>query len=387
MYYIKTYDSISPVGLGLYDPAKYAIDNPQASEDAIMVHSHPLHDAPRPKTLRAIVRVGAGVNTIPVEACTREGIVVFNTPGGNANAVKELVLGVMILGTRNVMEAANWVKTLQGQGVEPGNAVEKGKAVFRGPEIQGKTLGVIGVGAIGSRVARAAAALGMNVLGYDPYLSKKALEEIRPYAHMVKTAEEIYSQADYITVHVPLNDETRDYIGEKQIAQMKDGVRLINYARGPIVNDAAVVAALKAGKILQYSTDFPTQAQLDCEHVLATPHLGAGTPEADENCAVMAANQIMDFLENGNITNAVNLPDVVVPRSGEARISLFHRNVKGMLGHITNAVADAELNISNLANRSQGAYAYTLLDLDGPVTEALMDGLVALEGVIRIEAL
>jgi D-3-phosphoglycerate dehydrogenase len=380
---IRTYGNISPIGLGLFDNSRYEISDSALSYDAIMVHSHPLHDIEIPENLKAIVRVGAGVNTIPVDKCSELGIVVFNTPGGNANAVKELVLGVMIMAARNVVAASEWVKSL-GTEVDPGKAVEKGKVKFRGPEIMGKSIGIIGVGAIGSRMAKACTNLGMQVYGYDPFLSKQAIENVKPYVNFVNDPTEIYRNCDYISMHVPLKEDTYDYIDKAAIEMMKPGVTIINYARGPVVNNEAIVEGLKSGKVRYYLTDFPTKEQLALENVLATPHLGAGTPEADENCAVMAANQLIDFLENGNITNSVNYPDVTSPRTGECRITICHYNKRGMLGAITNLISDAQINIANLVNRSKGVYAYTMIDLDSDALEPLISGLRALDGVIRV---
>lgn len=386
MYTIQTYNTISPFGLSLYPDAKYKIIGKDDKEgpDAIMVHSAPLHELEFAPNLKAIVRVGAGVNTIPVDRCTENGIVVFNTPGGNANAVKELCISVMIMAIRNVMPASQWTATLKGKGSEPGKAVEKGKEVFRGPEIMGKKIGIIGVGAIGSRMAQACSALGMTCLGYDPYLFPHRVEELSQYVKMVEDVDEIYRECDYITVHVPLNDETRDYINEETIGKMKDGVVILNYARGPIVNNEAIVAAVKGGKVFRYCTDFPTDEQLGTENIFFTPHLGAGTPEADQNCAVMASRQIMDYLENGNIKNSVNLPDVAFPRSGVARVAIIHRNVKGMLSTLTDAISDAGINISDLVNKSRNGLAYTLLDLDEDAPTDLLEKFSAMPDVIKV---
>ncbi len=386
MYTIQTYNAISPFGLALYPDSKYKIIGKEDKEgpDAIMVHSAPLHELEFAPNLKAIVRVGAGVNTIPVDRCTENGIVVFNTPGGNANAVKELCISVMIMAIRNVIPASDWVMTLKGQGSEPGKAVEKGKEVFRGPEIMGKRLGIIGIGSIGSRMAQACSALGMTCVGYDPYLMPHRVEELAQYVTMVDSVDEIYKTCDYITIHVPLNDETRDYIDTAAVEKMRDGVVLLNYARGPIVNSDAVVAAVKSGKISRFCTDFPTDDQLGTEHIFCTPHLGAGTPEADQNCAVMASRQIMDYLENGNIKNSVNLPDVAFPRNGVARVAIIHKNVRGMLSILTDAISDAGINIADLVNKSRGDVAYTLLDLDDDAPQEVLDKFSAMPNVIKV---
>ena len=385
MYIINTYNKIGSAGLALFDPEKYTVTDRLENADAVMVHSAPLHDVAFPKELKAIVRVGAGVNTIPVDRCTETGICVFNTPGGNANAVKELAIAAMIMATRNVDAASAWVRSLKTP--EPAKEVEKGKEVFRGPEIMGKRIGIIGVGAIGSRMAKACSDLGMEVLGYDPYLSASRKKELRAHLSFTDDVHDIYRTSDYITVHVPLNDETRDYISSEEIAQMKHGVYLVNYARGPIINNEAVVAALSSGRVRAMATDFPTAEQLRLPNVVATPHLGAGTPEADENCAVMAAHQLIDYLENGNITHSVNLPDVSFPRADGSRVTLIHKNQPGMLGAITEKVSSTGLNIENLVNKSRNSVAYTILDFDCDVPADLAGALESIDGVHRVRVL
>lgn len=385
MFTINTYNKIGQAGLDLYNKDKYVITDVLENPDAIMVHSAPLHDVNMGNKLKAIVRVGAGVNTIPVARLTEEGVCVFNTPGGNANAVKELCISVMINITRNVEAASKWVKTLTSS--EPGKEVEAGKEVFRGPEIMGKKIGIIGVGSIGSRMAKACSDLGMIVTGYDPYLPENRKKELKAYLDFVNDPEDIFKNSDYITVHVPINEETKDYIGKKEIEMMKPGVFIINYARGPIINDEAIVEALKNGKVKAMATDFPTSEQLKLDNVFATPHLGAGTPEADQNCAVMAANQIIDYLENGNITNSVNLPNVSFPRGSGSRITIIHHNKPGMLGMITEKVASAGLNIENLVNKSRNDIAYTILDFETDIPFDLAAKLQELDGVLKVRVL
>jgi len=385
MYIINTYNKIGQAGLDMYSKDKYVITDVLDQPDAIMVHSAPLHNVDMGKNLKAIVRVGAGVNTIPVDRLTEEGVVVFNTPGGNANAVKELTIAAIVMISRNVEAASAWVKGLNT--TEPGKEVEKGKEAFRGPEIMGKKIGIIGVGAIGSRMAKACSDLGMDVIGYDPYLLPARKKELRAYLNFTNDVDEIYKTCDYITIHVPLTDDTRNYINKAQFEMMKPGVYLINYARGPVINNEAVVDALKSGKVKAYATDFPTAEQLELPNVLATPHLGAGTPEADENCAKMAAKQIMDYLENGNIVNSVNLPAVSFPRAAGARITLINHNKPGILGTITEKVAAAGLNIENLVNKSRGDVAYTILDFDEDVPEELPAKLAEIDGVLRVRVL
>ncbi len=385
MYTINTYNKIGRAGLDMYDKEKYIITDVLDQPDAIMVHSAPLHDVDMGKNLKAIVRVGAGVNTIPVDRLTEEGVAVFNTPGGNANAVKELTVAAIVMISRNVQAASTWVKGLNT--TEPGKEVEKGKEAFRGPEIMGKKIGIIGVGAIGSRMAKACSDLGMDVIGYDPYLLPARKKELRAYLTFTNDVEEIYKTCDYITIHVPLTNETKDYIGKAELDMMKPGVYLINYARGPVINNEALVEALKGGKVKAFATDFPTAEQLELPNVMATPHLGAGTPEADENCAKMAAKQIIDYLENGNIVNSVNLPAVSFPRAAGGRITIIHHNKPGMLGVITEKVAAIGMNIENLVNKSRDSVAYTILDFDEDVPSALAENLAGIDGVLRVRVL
>lgn len=384
MFTIQTYNKISEAGKRAFDVTNYTIEEKTDRPDAIIVHSTPLHDLKFAPTLKAIVRVGAGVNTIPVDRCTEAGIAVFNTPGGNANAVKELVVAATIMACRNVQNASAWVNSLKDGENEPGKTVEKGKEVYRGPEIMGKRLGIIGVGAIGSRVAKAFYDLGMTVTGYDPYLTNHRKEELKQYLTFTDDVNEIYEHNDFITIHIPVNEQNEGFVGRDGIAKMKDGVYLINYARGPVVDNDAVVEALETGKIKAYATDFPTRKELGRANVVCTPHLGAGTPEADENCAVMASHQIKEFLENGNVQNSVNYPDISFARAGGDRVTLFHYNKVGMLGIITDKVAAAGLNIENLVNKARGNMAYTILDFNDTVPDTLEDILGKIDGVIKV---
>lgn len=384
MFTIQTYNKISNAGRKAFDENKYVITEDTKTPDAIIVHSTPLHDLEFAPTLRAIVRVGAGVNTIPVDRCTKAGIAVFNTPGGNANAVKELTLAAMIMLCRNVQSASAWVNSLKGEESEPGKTVEKGKEVYRGPEIMGKKLGIIGVGAIGSRMAKACYDLGMTVKGYDPYLSNNRKDELKQYLTFVGDVNEIYEDSDIISVHIPLNKENEGFVDAAAIEKMQDGVYLINFARGPVVDNDAVVAALDAGKIKGYATDFPTRNELGRADTVCMPHLGAGTPQADENCAIMASIQIKDYLENGNIRNSVNFPDVAFARADGDRITLFHYNKVGMLGTITEKVSAAGLNIENLVNKARNDVAYTILDFNVSVPESLINELSEIDGIIKV---
>ncbi len=387
MYYIRLYDHLADAGRKIFSDTKYTIKETGDHPDGIMVHSTPLFDIPLNPELKSIVRIGAGVNTIPVDECTKKGICVFNCPGGNANAVKELTLAAIIMTMRNGVAAMNWVKSLPGDESDPGKTVEKGKDVFKGPEIMGKTMGIIGVGAIGSRMARACDDLGMKVYGYDPYLSHSRVQELRQYAEFVDDVDELLEKCDIVTVHIPLDEKNKDFIDAEKIGKMKDGVYLVNYARGPIVNDDALLAALDSGKVKAYITDFPTTRQMKHENVFFTPHLGAGTPEADENCAVMAAKQTIDYIENGNITNSVNFPDVSFARADGARVTVIHENKVGMLGLMTEKIAADGLNIENLVNKARGALAYTIFDFNTGVPDNLGDKLSAIDGVIRVRVI
>jgi len=386
MYKIQTYDKLAEAGRKIFDE-NYIIADDANNPDGILVHSTPLHDVQFGDNLKSVVRIGAGVNTIPVDKLTQMGVAVFNCPGGNANAVKELTISAMIMAMRNGFKAMQWVKNLPAEESEAGKAVEKGKEQFRGPEIMGKTIGIIGVGAIGSRMARACHDLGMKVLGYDPYLGHARVQELSQYVNFVADLEEMLPVCDVITVHCPLNDSTRGWIGKEIIDKMKDGVYLVNYARGPILDNDAVCDALDSGKIKAFATDFPTPRQMERDDVVFTPHLAAGTPEADSNCSVMAARQTMDYIENGNISNSVNFPDVVFARADGARLCVIHENKVGMLGKMTDAVVSAGLNIENLVNKAKGAVAYTIMDFNEGLPEKLVNDIKAVDGVIRVRVI
>ncbi len=383
MFKIKTYNKISKSGLEVFDD-KYTIGDEVENADGAIVRSAALHDTEFPATLKAIARAGAGTNNIPIERCSEQGIVVFNTPGANANAVKELVLAGLLLSSRRVISGIEWAKTLKGNGAEVGKMVEKGKGAFTGPEIKGKSLGVIGLGAIGVMVANAANHLGMTVYGYDPYLSVKSAWNLNHNAVYINDINEIFAKCDYITIHVPLTDSTKDLVNADTIAKMKDGVRILNYSRAGLVNSDAVKAALESGKVAAYVTDFPTDEILDTDGVIAIPHLGASTPESEDNCASMAAKELIDYIENGNIVNSVNLPEVTMPRSGENRVCVIHKNIPNMLTKITGLISDDGINIENLLNKSRGDYAYTMLDIDGADVAQLEQEINAIEGVIKV---
>ena len=367
MYNIKTLNNISEIGMSRFNENyKYGdnIENP----DAIMVRSFKMHDMEIPKSVRAIARAGAGVNNIPIDKCSEQGIVVFNTPGANANAVKELVIAGILMSSRKIVEGVNWASTLTGD-ADMEKTVEKGKSQFVGPEIIGKKLGVIGLGAIGVMVCNAAHGLGMDVIGYDPYISVDAAWSLSRAVHKASSIKEIYEQCDYITIHVPLNDETKNTINAETIAEMKDGVRILNFARGGLVNSEDILAAIESGKVAKYVTDFPDADMINKENVIAIPHLGASTPESEDNCAVMAANELIDFLENGNIVNSVNMPKCVMERSTDVRICIVHKNIPNMISQISKYFADKNVNIENMINKSRGEYAYTIVDVDHEMNE------------------
>ncbi len=364
--------------------AGYTVGDAVTEPVGVLVRSAAMHDMEFPTSLLAVARAGAGVNNIPLDRCSDAGIVVFNTPGANANAVKELVLAGLLLSSRKVVPAIEWAKTLKGQGAEVGKLVEKGKSQFTGPEILGKKLGVVGLGAIGVLVANAAKSLGMEVYGYDPYLSVDAAWSLSRSIHHSATLEEIYAECDYITVHVPLNDATRGMIGKDSIAAMKDGVRILNFARGELVDGEAMRAALADGKVAAYVVDFPSDDMLCVDNVIAIPHLGASTPVSEDNCAMMAADELKAYLEQGIIRNSVNFPAMDVQKNGDVRICVLHRNVPNMLAQISAVVSEAGVNIETLTNRSKKDNAYTVLDVVGEVPQSIIDGIGAIDGVIRV---
>lgn len=386
MYRILTLNKISETGLKNF-PDMYTYSAEETAPDAVLVRSASMHETEFAENTLAIARAGAGVNNIPIDRCSENGIVVFNTPGANANAVKELVLCAMLLSSRKIPAAIDWVKTLKGNGDQVPKMVEKGKSAFAGPEIKGKTLGVIGLGAIGVLVANAALSLGMQVYGYDPYLSVDAAWSLSRGVHHAASLDEIFKNSDYITLHVPSTPDTKEMICKANIDMMKDNVRILNFARGDLVNTADILEALGTSKVAAYATDFGADAMIGVPGVLVLPHLGASTPESEDNCAVMAVDEIRDFLENGNITHSVNLPDVNVPRSGRSRITIIHKNVPNVISKITATVAQENINIDNMVNKSKGQYAYTMLDTDADVSEEAIAAIAALEDAIRVRVI
>ena len=387
MYQVKCLNKISPLGtsrLGENYQVGEDIENP----DAILVRSAAMHDMEFNKNLLAIARAGAGTNNIPVERCVQEGIVVFNTPGANANAVKELVIAALLLTSRKIVPGIEWAGTLKGKGDEVGKLVEKGKSSFVGPEIAGKTLGVVGLGAIGILVANAAEALGMKVMGYDPFLSVEGAWGLSSNTQRALTLEEIYANCDYISLDVPLTPDTKEMINASTIAQMKEHVRILNFARGDLVNNTDLLNALSDGKVAAYATDFPNDALLGVENVLAIPHLGASTPESEDNCACMAADEIKDYLENGNIKNSVNLPNVSMPReNGAKRVCIIHQNIPNMISTLTGVLANIGVNIENMQSKSKKEYAYTILDVTGNVNDDTVKAINDNDGIIFVRVI
>lgn len=385
MYSILTLNKIAAVGTDKFDSSKYTVGKEVSNPDAIMVRSAKMHDMEFGSNLLAIARAGAGVNNIPVDKCAESGIVVFNSPGANANAVKELAICALLLSSRKITEAAAWAASLKGTPDAP-KTVEGGKSKFAGPEILGKTLGVIGLGAIGGKIANAAVDLGMKVVGYDPYLSVNGALHLDPSVKVVTDINEIYTASDYITIHVPYTPDTKNTIDAEQIAMMKDGVRLINLARGELINSEAVVKAIADGKVAKYVTDFADDVVLGVDNVIVLPHLGASTPESEDNCAVMAANELIDYIENGNIKNSVNFPNAIMNATG-TKVCILHKNVPTIIAQITSAVGEAGLNIDNMVNASKKDYAYTMLDIAGDVTDAVADKMSSVDGIIKVRVI
>ena len=386
MYNILTLNKISETGLCNFSD-EYNCATEIANPDAILVRSAAMHDMEFAKNTLAIARAGAGVNNIPIDRCSEEGIVVFNTPGANANAVKELVIAGLLLTSRKIVPAIDWAKTLKGNGDTVPKDVEKGKSAFAGPEILGKTLGVVGLGAIGILVANAAATLGMKVIGYDPFLSEKGKASLNAGVTVTADINDIFTKSDYITLHLPLNADTKGLVSKSSIAVMKDNVRILNFARGELVDTNDIIESLEDGKVAAYITDFPNDALIGATGVIAIPHLGASTPESEDNCAVMAVNQVADYLENGNITNSVNLPAVSVARNGKHRMTIIHKNVAGIVSSITSTLASENVNIDNMVNKSKGEYAYTMIDTDTDVSEDAIKAVTGIESVIRVRVI
>lgn len=383
MYQIYSLNKISDKGIEKFD-GKYHMQDTADKADAILVRSSKMHDMLLDSTVKAIARAGAGVNNIPVEACAEQGIVVFNTPGANANAVKELVIAGILLGSRKIVEGIEWAKTLE---TNVAKQVETGKSAFVGPEITGKTLAVIGLGAIGVLVANAAQSLGMDVIGYDPYISIDAAWGLSRHVKHAINLEEAIKSADYISIHVPLNKETKHMFNATLFSQVKQGVRVLNFSRDTLVENEALKQAIAQGKISKYITDFPVEEVQNQEGILCIPHLGASTPESEENCAVMAVKQVKDYLENGNIINSVNFPDCEMTWNTPFRLTLIHRNIPAILGKITHIIAQEGMNISDMMNKSKGEYAYTIIDTDTLITPENVAAIEAISEMIRVRVL
>ncbi len=383
MYNILTLNKIAACGTDIFDRAAYAVGDSIENPTAIMVRSAKMHEMEFGNELLAIARAGAGVNNIPVDRCAEEGIVVFNTPGANSNAVKELAICALLLSSRKITEAAAWAASLKGTPDAP-KTVEGGKAKYAGPEIMGKTLGVIGLGAIGGKIANAAISLGMDVIGYDPYLSVNAALNLKPQVKVVADINDIYKNSDYITLHVPYTPEGKNMIDEAQIATMKDGVRIINLARGELVNSEAVVKAIADGKVAKYVTDFADDVVLGVDGVIVLPHLGASTPESEDNCAVMAAHELIDYIEKGTIKNSVNFPNAELAKTGDHLVCVLHKNIPALLTQITGTVAEKGANIENMVNKSKKDWSYTMLDVAGSVD---VEAIKAIDGVVGVRVL
>lgn len=387
MYKIQTLNKISTIGLELFPREGYEVASEIMNPDAALVRSFDMHEAALADSLKVIARAGAGVNNIPIDKCSQKGVVVLNTPGANANGVKELVIAALLLSSRKVYQGIAWAKTLAGKGDEVPKLIEKGKSNFEGPEILGKRLGVIGLGAIGVRVANSAVSLGMEVIGYDPVISVEAAWELSHNVKRSMSLDGLLSKCDYITLHVPLNDKTKAMINKDKFAIMKKGVRILNFARGGLVSNEDLRWAIKEGIVAAYVTDFPDEELLTMDSVIPVPHLGASTPEAEDNCAKMAVMQIKNFLEFGNIKNSVNFPDCEMEPSGRTRITIGNNNVPNMVGQITTVLAEEKINIADMLNKSKGELAYNIIDIDGAVTDAAIKRLKAIKGVIMVRVI
>ena len=381
---IQTMNKIDPAGLAILEQDGFQVGDTVDAPEGLLLRSAKIHDMEFPASLLAIARAGAGTNNIPVDRCAQAGIVVFNTPGANANAVKELAIAAMLLASRNIIGGSDWVREQAAAGVDVAAAVEKGKSAFVGPEIMGKTLGVVGLGAIGVLVANAALSLGMEVYGYDPYLSVQTALRLDRHVHCVQDCDELWRRADYVTLRLPYMDATKHTVNDRVLELCKPGMRLVNLARGGLVDDTAMIAALQSGRVARYVTDFPNNQIVQAPNVVALPHLGASTPESERNCAVMAAKELREYLENGNIQNSVNFPNVSMERGGLPRVCALHRNIPNMLLKLTTVLSGAGFNIEHMTNKARGEYAYTMVDLNAPVQEESLNALRAVEGVFRV---
>jgi len=382
MYKIQTLNKIAAKGLELLDREEYEFASEIPNPDAILVRSLKMHDMELGENLKAIARAGAGTNNIPIDKCSDKGIIVFNTPGANANSVKELVITGLMISSRKVYQGISWVQSIKEKGSEVPKLVEKGKSNFAGPEIKGKKLGIVGLGAIGVMVANDAVALGMEVAGYDPFISIEAAWGLSRSVHRAVSLDALLADSDYISLHVPLNDKTKGIINAERFESMKNNVRILNFARGGLVNNRALLEAIEAGKVGAYVTDFPDEELLGNDKIIPLPHLGASTPEAEENCAVMAVQQVKDYLHFGNLTNSVNFPNCSMPMVSPTRLIVANRNVPNMVGQITTVLAGTDINITDMINKSKGDLAYNIIDVDTDVTEGDIEKLKQIEGII-----
>ena len=386
MYNITTLNKISKDGLSRFDSSKFAIDA-GGEPEGIIVRSADMLTYELPASLKCVARAGAGYNNIPVDRCSEKGIVVFNTPGANANAVKELALGCLVLGSRRVVEGIEWAKSLKGKGAEVPALAEKGKGDFVGPELMDKTIGIIGLGAVGMHLANVATHLGMKVLGYDPFITVEGAWGLSRSVARAASLDELYGECDYLSIHVPSNKDTRGMISSEAIAKMRDGVCIINLARGDLVENSAIIEAAASGKVGRYITDFAEDELIDRKNIIVIPHLGASTPESEENCAVMAVDQVSDFLQNGNIRNSVNLPAVSSPWMASTRLCIINRNVPNMVGAISAKLGEDNVNIENMVNSARGDYAYTIIDTNSDVSGVVVDDIGGMEGVLSFRVI
>ncbi|MDR2246818.1 MAG: phosphoglycerate dehydrogenase [Treponema sp.] len=387
MFRIRTMNEISPLGLDLFSRDTYEVAGEIPYPDAILVRSADLHAIEIPGSVKAIARAGAGYNNIPVRSCSSRGVVVFNTPGGNANAVKELAIAAMLIASRNILGGVNWAASLADKAAEAPELVEKSKSAFAGPELKGKTLGVIGLGAIGVMVANDAVALGMEVIGYDPYISVDAAWNLSRQVRRADTLEGLLARADYVTLHLPLSETTNGLLDAEKFRLMKKGARIINLARGGLVNEADIIAALHAEKLRLYVTDFPTAGLLACPKTICIPHLGASTPEAEDNCAIMAVRQLMEFLETGTIRNSVNFPRCKLDQQAAYRLLVINRNIPNMVGQITTILAAEGINIMDLINHHREEYAYNIIDTEQAIPQVTLERIIAVKGIIRVRSI
>jgi D-3-phosphoglycerate dehydrogenase len=387
MFRIQTLNKISPLGLDLFPRDRYEIASDIPNPDAVIVRSADMNSIEIPSSVLAIARAGAGYNNIPVQKCTEGGVVVFNTPGANANAVKELAIAAMLVSSRDIVGGINWIAGIADKGAEVPDLVEKEKSKFTGPEIKGKTLGVVGLGAIGVMVANDAVALGMDVIGYDPYISVDAAWNLTHEVVRAETLESLLTKSDYVTVHIPLADTTKGFLDAGKFRLMKKDARIINLSRGALVKDKDIIEALNSGKLGAYVTDFPTAELLSCKKVIPIPHLGASTPEAEDNCAIMAVKQIMDYLENGAIRNSVNFSRCRLDQRSPYRLLVINKNIPNMVGQITTILAGENINITDLINHHRDEYAYNIIDTEHKIPQPLLEQIRNVNGIIRVRSL